>query len=49
MTKESNIIINILRISSDSKYLEFNVDCNRDYYFTTLNIYEYREKNNGIK
>lgn len=43
MTKESIIIINILRISSDSKYLEFNVDCDRDYYFTTLYIRDYRE------
>lgn len=44
MTK---IIINILRISSDSKYLEFNVECHKDYYFDTLNIYEYKEKNNN--
>lgn len=43
MAKESIIIINILRISSDSKYLEFNVDCKKGYYFTTLYIRDYRE------
>lgn len=44
---ETKIIINVLRISSDSKYLEFDVECAKDYYFDTLNIYEYKEKNNN--
>lgn len=35
------ITINILRISSDSKYLEFNVECGSDELFTNLYITRY--------
>ena len=35
------ITINLLRISSDSKYLEFSVECPTNYKFNKLYIKKY--------
>ena len=37
------IQINVLRISADSKFLEFDIECPEDYRFSVLNIRRYKE------
>lgn len=39
------IQINLLRVSPDSKYLEFSVECPTNYIFNVLNIYRHGYEN----